>query len=78
MDTAMTILEGVCPDCGADTDIVRIAGTADFMENVTFTAPNAVRETWERGVTEQGMVEVRCADGHVNTAYLTFGCDWTA
>jgi len=77
-DRAIKIVEGTCPDCDADTNIVRIGGTEEFHRDITFYAPDAVLDVWERGVTEFGMIEVRCASGHVNTAYLTFGHDWVA
>jgi len=75
MDSVMMILEGICPDCNENTVITRVGGTAEFHRNFTFSGDFEM-ETWARGVTEIGEVEVKCKNGHTNSAFALAGGDW--
>lgn len=71
----MSILEGICPDCQSPAAIVRVGGTSDFHEQYGFQGDHPV-ETWERGVTEIGEVEIECEQEHRNSAFALANGDW--
>jgi hypothetical protein len=79
------LFEGTCPDCGEDTTITRVAGTADWLENFTWTGDHEVMQyptdetdRWpnEPVETMRGSVDFRCEEGHEHYTEWSHG-DWS-
>lgn len=80
METVFMLFEGVCPTCGAETDIVEVSGTRQFLTEQQFSGTFEQR-TWEEvgdGLDSNGMVAFRCPEGHYHEAYHSPGGDWVA
>lgn len=80
MSTVWTLLEGTCPTCDAETEIVEVSGVEQFLRDYRFEGEFEQR-IWAPtpdGMGEDGVVRFVCPQGHEHAAYhLTCG-DWVA
>jgi hypothetical protein len=71
------LLEGGCPVCDADVEIIHIGGIAEEMES--FTVPETATRNWWRddwqGETVLGL-EFKCLNGHKHWIEKNRFGDW--
>lgn len=78
----MSVLEGTCPDCGADVEIRHIAGFASEIDEAGYELPESVKPLfWKDEMPHTATVlsiEFVCTEcGHVHYVEKNRWGDWS-
>lgn len=61
MEELMSVLEGVCPHCGSDLKLVRIAGIRRWLQENTFQTRDVEVHEWARSADNDiGCLTYKC------------------
>lgn len=79
MDDVQKAFEGGCivGECDADTEILEVNGTFEFLLNHTFTGDYASEEWLDNDGYEVGEVVFQCAEGHQFSVWAHDNGDWS-